>query len=401
MNSNLDYKQTISTYHLQQHELVNFLYDRYFVGMFFTLVVAAVASLLAVYELEIQGREKWVLVWFGGMLLIQFIRYRLKCAYDSIKNEDYLTHGLWKKRFVVGVYVIALWQGIGAVMVMPYISNNLQFIFHTFLLGLGAGAIAYLATSMMIYASYLILMILPMAVYLFWLGTPDSMVLSFMYVFMVVAYYFGVRRMNWMITEALSLRFDNELLVSDLQRLLNAVAKSNKALDKLSTTDELTGASNFRAFRVRLEEQRRKHITSKLPLALCMINVDYYHEYNEHYGHDIANRTLTTIAHLLRGEIIRSDEMVARINGAEFAILLPSVSCESARMMMEKVMDLLEEQHIEHGYSKVSELVTLSIGICCIPLHENVSARDLISRTEEALREAKTNGRNRIEIINN
>lgn len=400
MNINLKQKQSVSTYHLQHHEMVNFLYARFTVGMIFTLVVTLVATLLAAYELELQGREYWVYLWMGTLLFVQFFRYKLKEAYEKNKQEDYLNHQVWKKRFVIGIYLVAIWQGFGAVLVMPYISPNLQFIFHTFLLGLGAGAIAYLATSMMIYGSYLILMIMPMTLYMIWLGTPDSLVLGFMYLFMIVAYFFGVRRMNWMITEALSLRFDNELLVNDLQRLLSVVAQSNKALDKLSTTDELTGASNFRAFRVRLEEHRRKHITNKLPLAVIMVNIDYYHEYNVYYGQDIGNRSLTAIAHLLMGEIIRKDDMVARINGAEFAILLPSVSCEGARMMMEKVMQLLKGQNIEHEKSKISPLLTISVGICCVPIDENMSARNLISRAENALIQAKKNGRNRIEIIN-
>ena len=267
-------------------------------------------------------------------------------------------------------------------------------------MGLGAGAIAYLATSMMIYVSYLVLMIMPMTLYLFWVGTPDSIVLGFMHSFMVIAYYFGVRRMNVMITDSLNLRFDNELLVNDLQRLLSAVAQSNKALDKIATTDELTGASNFRAFRVRLEEFRRKHITSKLPLSVIMINIDFYHEYNVHYGQEKGNETLCEIAQLLMQEMVQDDEVVARIYGAEFGVILPSVSCEGAKMLLENVMSRLREKNIKHEKSKINSSLTLSSGICCVPVNENMNARDLITRAEEALRLAKKNGHNRIEIIN-
>lgn len=400
MNTNAEYKQSINTFHLQQHEMVNFLYDRFTVGMIITLIVAVVATLLAAYELELQGRQYGVFLWFIVLLLIQYFRLLTKKAYDKVKDDEYLSHQHWKRKFIVGVYIVALWQGVGAVLVMPHVSVNLQIIFHAFLLGMGAGAIAYLATSMTIYVSYLVLMIMPITLYLIWVGTPDSLVLGFMHLFMIVAYYFGVRRMNIMITESLNLRFDNELLVNDLQRLLGAIAESNKELNEFSTTDELTGASNFRAFRVRLEEHRRKHIESKLPLTLIMINIDYYHEYNVHYGQEAGNKTLCAIAQLLMKEIIHKDEIVARIYGAEFGILLPSVSCEGARIIMEKVMSLLEQQEIKNEQSRISPLLTLSAGICCVPVNDNMNARDLISRAEEALRKAKQNGRNRIEIIN-
>ncbi len=400
MNHDLEQKHTISGYHLRQHELVNFLYDRFTVGMLFTLVVALVATILVTVELSLQGLQLWGYLWFAGLVLIQFIRYRLKISYDHIKTDDYLSHDYWKKRFVAGVLLVAIWQGGGVVLAMPFISQNLQFIFHTFLLGLGAGAIAYLATSMMIFGSYLILMIMPVTIYLFWLNTPDSIVLGFMYVFMVGAYYFGVRRMNILINDSLHFRFDNEMLVNDLQRLLNAVAESNKELDALSTTDELTGASNFRAFRVGLEVQRRKHIISKLPLTVIMLNIDYYYEYNNTYGQDMGNKTLTSVANLLVGQIVRQDELVARTNGAEFAIVLPGISCEGARGMMEKAMQLLKQQAIPHESSKIDSYLTLTVGICCIPMRPEVSARDLITRADDALRLAKQNGRNRIEMIN-
>ncbi len=400
MNNLPQQKHTISSYHLKQHELVNFLYERFTVGMVFTLIVSVVATLLVTVELSLQGLQYLGFIWFAGILIIQYFRYRLKNTYDQIKSVDYLSHERWKKRFIIGVCIIAVWQGGGAVLVLPLISNNLQLIFHIFLLGLGAGAIAYLATSMLIFGCYLVLMIMPVTIYLFWINTPDSIVLGSMHLFMIVAYYFGVRRMNIMIKDSLHFRFDNEMLVNDLQRLLNAVAESNKELDELSTTDELTGASNFRAFRVGLESQRLKHISSKLPLTVVMINIDFYHEYNSFYGQDMGNSTLSEVTNLLIGEIVHNDELVARMNGAEFAVFLPGISCEGARLLMEKIMLLLKQQAIPHEKSRIDDNLTLSIGICCIPLTQNITSRDLILRADEALRQAKKNGRNRIEIIN-
>ncbi len=394
----MDKKLAISTYHLQQHELVNFLYDRFPLGMLYTLIVGGIAALLAYIELDLQGRELWPWIWFGGLLLLELARLRLKLLYDRVRNDDYLNHHLWQRRFFVGMAVVALWQGLGAVLAMPWISQNLQYIYHIFLLGLGAGAIAYLSTSMWVYTSYLVLMILPVTLYQFWRATPDSLVLGAMYLFMFWAYYSGVRCMNRMIADSLTYRFDNELLVNDLQRLLNAVAKSNKELDKISTTDELTGASNFRAFRVRLEEFRRKHASNHLPLSIVMVNIDHFYEYNVAYGQDIGNRTLTQVAHLLMGEVVNGDEIVARLHGAEFGLLLPGISCEGARMMMQKIQDQLDELNIEHKGGRAFDRLTLSIGICCTPITDELSSRDLLQRAESALLLAKRNGRNRIEI---
>jgi diguanylate cyclase (GGDEF)-like protein len=396
----MDNHHAFNTHQLKQLELVNFLYDRFQVGMLITLMVGFVSTALAAYELSIQGRDAYVYLWFIGLLGIQGLRLLSKQMYDRDREGEFIDYRAWKRRFILGVYLAALWQGIGAVLVMPHVSVNLQIIFLAFLLGMGAGAIAYLATSMIIFVSYLVLMILPIALYLFWLGRPDSMVLGAMLVFMIVAYYFGVRRMNRMITEALHLRFDNELLVNDLQRLLAVVARSNKELDRLSTTDELTGAQNFRAFRVRLEEQRRKHLASHLPLSVVLINVDYYFEYNAEYGQAQGDATLKAIADVLMQELLRKDVIIARISGAEFGVLMPNVSCENARALTEKVMNAIQARKIEHLKSEISDYLTISAGISCVPVNERMNDRDLLTRAEEALRVAKNNGRNRIEVIN-
>ena len=392
--------QAINSFQLQQFEMVKFLYDRFSLGMQFTLFVSLVAVFLAYFELSLQGRFFWAVLWFLGLCLIQAGRFYLKTRFDVCRNDPLINPALWRQRFVFGVYLAAAWQGLGALVVMPYISENLQFIYHVFLLGLGAGAIAYLATSLLIYGSYLILMILPVTVYLIWSGTPDGIILACMYLFMISAYFLGVKRMNSMIAEALHLRFDNEVLVNDLQRLLQVVASSNKELNRFSTTDDLTGASNFRAFRVRLEEQRRKHLESNLPLSIVMVNIDFYHEYNECYGQEKANQTLKTIAQLLIKSIIHKEEMVARVNGAEFGLIIPGVACEGARMIMQGVMSELQSLSLIHEKSRIGLYLTLSAGICCVPVTEGLNSRDLLSRADDALRLAKKNGRNRIEVVN-
>ncbi len=396
----MDKKLTISTYHRQQRELVNFLYDRFPLGMLYTLIVGFIATLLAAFELDLQGHSSWPWLWFGGLLTLELARWRLKLLYDQLRHEEHLDHRRWEKRFFVGMASVALWQGVGAVLAMPFISQNLQYIFHIFLLGLGAGAIAYLSTSMRVYTSYLVLMILPITLYQFWLGTPDGIVLALMYLFMFWAYYSGVSSMNHMIADSLTYRFDNELLVNDLRRLLDAVARSNKELDKISTSDELTGASNFRAFRVRLEEFRRKHASNNLPLSIVMVNIDHFYDYNVVYGQDAGDQTLAQVGQLLMAEVANGDEIVARLHGAEFGLLLPGISCEGARMRMQKIMDRLADLQIEHKGAKSSDQLTLSIGICCTPISDDLSSRDLLQRAENALLRAKRNGRNRIEIAN-
>lgn len=129
-------------------------------------------------------------------------------------------------------------------------TTNVQFILHSLLLGMDAGGIAYLSTSLIIYITYLITIMLPITIWLFFRHTPDGYILGLLYLFMMMAYSSSVKRMTILINDSLYYRFENAMLVDDLQRLISSISNTNKALEKISITDELTGTSNYRAFRI-------------------------------------------------------------------------------------------------------------------------------------------------------
>jgi hypothetical protein len=193
----------ISSDHLQHQKVVNFLYDRASIGMLITLFISSVGSELAYLELSIQGREHWVLGWFAVFSLILISRYILLRRFLLIDNKNYFPHQQWHNRFYIGVVASGIMQGCGAVLLMPYVTTNVQFILHSLLLGMGAGGIAYLSTSLMTYIAYLITIMLPITIWLFFRNTLDGYILCFLYLFMMVAYSCGVKRMNILINDAL------------------------------------------------------------------------------------------------------------------------------------------------------------------------------------------------------
>jgi diguanylate cyclase (GGDEF)-like protein len=384
---------------LQQQELVQFLYSRVEVGMLLTILISAVASGLAYFELSIQGRENWVLVWFALLCVILFARLCLLQRFAKLQNKEYFPYQEWHRKFYIGVVASGLMQGCGAAALMPYVTPNVQIILHSLLLSMAAGAIAYLSMSLRIYISYLVTIMLPVTIWLFLRQTPDGYVLGLLYLFLMTAASISVKRMNVLINDALYYRFDNETLVEDLQRLLASVSKSNKALEKISTTDELTGASNYRAFRVELEEVWRQHQGTNIPVSLVKLNIDYYREYNAQYGLDSGDLQLREIARLLMAETSHQNQMVARLNGAEFAVLLPGVSCENARLLMLRVIQALEDNKIDHAKSKINQYLTLSVGLSCQVIGDKSSSRELLGKVYNALKSAKDKGGNRIGIV--
>ena len=398
-NDNNDSRHLISSLQLQHQELVSFLYARLTVGMIITLFISAVVSVLAYIELSIQGRQHWVIAWFVLLCVVLVFRYWLLKKFQKLENKSYFPHIKWRNRFYVGVVVAGLMQGGGAAWLMPYVTTNMQIILHSVLLGMGMGAIAYLSTSLLVYISYLLTIMMPVTIWLFWQQTPDGYVLTLLYIFMIAAGSMSVKRMNILLNDALYYRFDNEILVEDLQRLLKAVSRSNKALEKISTTDELTGISNYRAFRVRMEEIWRQHQETKSPISLIRLNIDYYYEYNAFYGQELGDQNLCKIANLLLAEITHQSQVVARLNGAEFALILPGMSIENARLLVLRVVKALADLKIEHTKSKVSPYLTVSVGLSSQTVTSMSLSRELLGNTDAALKLAKDKGRNRIEIV--
>ena len=356
-------------------------------------------SVLAYIELSIQGRENWVILWFAVMCVLLGARYYLFCKFRKIENKRYFPYLKWRNRFYLGVVITGAMQGGGAAWLMPYVTINLEIILHSVLLGLSMGAIAYLSTSLLVYISYLLTMVLPMTLWLFFQQTPDGYVLTVLYIFMISVGSLSVKRMNILLNDALYYRFDNEVLIEDLQKLLDSVSLSNKALEKISTTDELTGVSNYRAFRVRLEEVWREYRTTTSPISVIRLNLDYYHEYNAVYGQELGDKNLCIIANLLLAEITHPSQMVARLNGAEFGLILPGMSCENARLLVLRVQKELDKLQIEHRKSKAGQILTFSAGISSQMATPMASSRELLGKTDNALKLAKNKGRNRIEVI--
>ena len=361
--------------------------------------MSALASALAYVELAIQGREHWVVGWFGLLCLIMLVRWWLLQSFLSIRNKAYFPYQQWHDWFLIGVIAAGLMLGCGAAMLMPYITTNVQIILHAMLLTMGAGAIAYLSTSLRVYIAYMVTIMLPVTIWLFLQMNSGAFVLSSLYIFFMIAGFVSVKRMNELVNDALYYRYDNETLIEDLQRLLESVSKTNKALEKISTSDELTGVSNYRAFRVHLEDIWRQYQGNNLQVSLIKLNIDNYHEFNEHYGQEAGDLYLRKIAGMLSDQISHQSQMVARLHGAEFAILLPGVSCESARQIALDVMQALAQRKIEHVKSRMQKFLTMSVGLGSQVVTAGSSSRELLVRADTAFKLAKERGHDRLEVL--
>jgi diguanylate cyclase (GGDEF)-like protein len=170
---------------------------------------------------------------------------------------------------------------------------------------------------------------------------------------------------------------------------------ANERLHDLNRRDPLTGLANRRHFDETKELELRRARRQSQPLAVLMCDVDHFKRYNDSYGHAAGDRCLCQIAELLSGLFNRSGELVTRMGGEEFVILLPGISAEQALECAQRLQAALAEQNIEHRESETAPYVTMSIGIAQLEVEPD-DFETLMRRADDALYRAKRLGRNRI-----
>jgi diguanylate cyclase (GGDEF)-like protein/PAS domain S-box-containing protein len=169
-----------------------------------------------------------------------------------------------------------------------------------------------------------------------------------------------------------------------------------KELEELSFKDALTGVYNRRMFDSVMEVEWANAKRNHQPLSLLMLDIDYFKQYNDFYGHIHGDECLKRVAKELSKVATRSRDFFARFGGEEFIIVLPETDDKAARMIAERCRSLIFKAQIPHEKSLVSQMLTVSIGVSTIiPIHSD-EAINFIAAVDRQLYQAKEKGRNRI-----
>ena len=182
-----------------------------------------------------------------------------------------------------------------------------------------------------------------------------------------------------------------------LEALNSRLDKLNAELVRLSDTDALTGLANRRQFDRCLADECARAARHGTPLALLMLDVDHFKRYNDLHGHPAGDACLRAVADALRSSARRPADLVARVGGEEFAMILPHHTLEEARTQAGRCAAALLALGMPHGDSPVSACVTLSIGAALASSPDVAFApAALLRAADAALYQAKQAGRNTV-----
>jgi len=167
-----------------------------------------------------------------------------------------------------------------------------------------------------------------------------------------------------------------------------------KELQELSFKDGLTGIPNRRMFDSIMEEEWANALRNHQPLSLIMLDIDYFKQYNDHYGHIQGDDCLKRVAKVLSSVATRSRDFLARFGGEEFVLVLPETDAEAARKVAERCRNVIFKEQIFHEKSQVSQLLTVSLGIGTMIPTRNDESITFIEEVDRRLYQAKQKGRN-------
>jgi len=179
----------------------------------------------------------------------------------------------------------------------------------------------------------------------------------------------------------------------DLERVMKDLEEANKELSHLSITDPLTRLYNRRYFDEVFTSEVKRAVSARQHLSLLIADIDHFKKINDTYGHLVGDECLCRIADTLREQLMRFGDLIARIGGEEFAIVLPATSVRDALLIAERVRKTVEK--IEFIYRKKRIDLRISIGVAgWIPKSDKEKER-LMEAADKAMYEAKKIGRNR------
>lgn len=186
--------------------------------------------------------------------------------------------------------------------------------------------------------------------------------------------------------------------ISERKQTEQKLIELQRELQELSYIDSLTKIANRRSFELVLEREWGSAKRAHRPLSLILLDIDFFKEYNDRYGHVGGDECLKQTAHIIRHGCRRAQDFVARYGGEEFVIVLPETDNHSAAFVAEELRSLVLGAKIPHEKSTVAPFLTVSQGVGTITPDDHDDPLAFIKAVDKLLYQAKQQGRNCVAV---
>ena len=236
--------------------------------------------------------------------------------------------------------------------------------------------------------------------------TKNAFVIGFILV-LVIAFliFYRFKRIQEAESKIFSQKNELENAFKQLEDVHNQLSNTNDKLEvanqelsRLATVDGLTGLYNHRYYVDFLKREWKRSIRKQTEMAVIFIDVDFFKDFNDTYGHQKGDDCLVKISHVLTGSAKRHGDLIARYGGEEFIMILNNIEPAEMEAFVKQINEDIEALKIKHNKSTVSRYVTVSVGCASMTPQKEEKSSILIKAADEALYQSKDDGRNRYTI---
>lgn len=169
-----------------------------------------------------------------------------------------------------------------------------------------------------------------------------------------------------------------------------------KLLEQLVHLDGLTEIPNRRRFEEVYKRESSRAVRNVTPFSVAMVDVDYFKQYNDFYGHGMGDSALQEVAQALRNSLKRPGDLAARYGGEEFVLVLPETDLAAACEVAERARQAVAALNIPHGHSPAAGHISVSIGVATLLPGQTALPENMLKLADQNLYRGKQQGRNRI-----
>lgn len=344
---------------LHRHPTVSFIHH----SMFAMLMAVYLWSQIPFWQFTI-----WLaLVFFGGIWQWILSQRYIKQVSTTVKANHL-------SQFTMASLTAGLGFGMTALL-LPYLPFETRLFVVLMLSAVAASELLKLSAYPSIYAAFLFGLTVPLLLVLSFIDDShiDLKIIPMIALMVIVLYYSAIQRRRDLTDDLIS-RFGLENEVGE---------------------DQLTQIANRRRFDMTFEQTWAQARRSQFPISLVMIDIDFFKQFNDHYGHPAGDKCLQDVARALANSALRATDLVARYGGEEFVVLLNQTTRDDAFKIAESMRKNVEALKIEH-IAAATGYVTISMGgVTVLPTHYKGTTPPL-KLADKALYKSKESGRNRV-----
>ena len=363
-------------------ELVKLLYT----GSKFRPVLHIVSIIILVPILIGEVPLSYIATWVVTLTIVNIYRFidinNTQKIIDEIKDYQPL-----QKRFALSASLLGLTYSLGIIIVFSQLNLVTQIYLLCFFSTLIPAGLVSFASDRYAFYGFFYSLCAPLVLQLFLMASSPYINIG-----ICCLVYIAVCR-KLFIWNYDVIKRSIQLKLKNIQ-LMDTLSETNGQLKQQNNTDELTKVSNRRYFDEVLEKEWLRAKRTKAPLSILMIDIDYFKQYNDTFGHIEGDECLKRIAETLSNNLNRPGDFVARYGGEEFCIIMPETNLNGAVASAEKIHSTIIELKIKNPGSEVSRYLSISIGVAATIPKDGNSYMDLIYTSDKALYKAKKDGRN-------